>query len=131
MTMIEKIPISAKLIGGGGLGGALIADGMLNASTGPIVAGMVTIIGTAAVVVFGQLMAARNKAYAEQRAIDLAAEVNERAALLRDYQQDKDKDRARIDQLQERLIDAERRAANTRNLADVPTPRITRVDPPA
>jgi hypothetical protein len=106
----------SKAIAGGGLGGALIADGVVNASTGPILAGMVTIVGTAAIVVYGQYRAARTKADAEEHASELRSRAEERESLLKDYRdREKAKD-ARIDVLSIQLLDAERRAA--RNYRD-------------
>jgi hypothetical protein len=122
-TKISGLAIG-KTIAGGGLGSALIADGFINNTTGPILAGMVTIIGTAAVVVYGQWMAARNKALAETRAIELKDRADERESLLKDYRdREKVKD-ARIDVLQIQLLDAERRAARGNRNDDNPSQQL-------
>ena len=99
-----------------GAGGVLIADGIINASTGPIIAGMVTVIGTAVIVVAGQLWGAANKAYAERevirtkaevdrRAADLVADTAERAALLHDHLQREAEMREEIRQLYQQQAD--------------------------
>lgn len=121
-----KLPALAvvKTIAGTGVGTALIADGVINASTGPIVAGMVTIIGTAAVVVAGQFWAARNKAEAERRAMELKADADVRASLLRDYQARDAANQEEIRGLRNQLIDAITQAAKARNRPDEQPPKV-------